>query len=63
MRTLWSGKIGLTSLSSTATGLTYTNTTGVFSLTANYFIPTDSMATVWNATTDTTEVNNLIAAG
>jgi len=32
--------IALTALSSTATGLTYTNTTGVFSLTSGYFIPT-----------------------
>ena len=32
--------IPLTALSSTATGLTYTNTTGVFSLTAGYLIPT-----------------------
>jgi len=31
--------ITLTSLSSSATGLTYTNTTGAFSLTANYMIP------------------------
>ena len=34
------GGISLTSLSSTATGLTYTNTTGVFSLTSGYLIPT-----------------------
>lgn len=34
--------IPLTALSSTATGLTYTNTTGVFSLTSGYFIPTTS---------------------
>jgi len=34
------GGITLTSLSSTATGLTYTNTTGVFSLTSGYLIPT-----------------------
>jgi len=34
--------ITLTSLSSTATGLTYTDTTGVFSLTAGYVIPTTS---------------------
>ena len=32
-------KIGLTDLSSSATGLTYTNTTGVFSLTSGYEIP------------------------
>lgn len=36
------GGIGLTSLSSTATGLTYTNTTGVFSLTSGYLIPTSA---------------------
>ena len=34
--------IPLTALSSTATGLTYTNTTGVFSLTSGYLIPTTS---------------------
>ena len=34
------GGISLTALSSTATGLTYTNTTGVFSLTSGYLIPT-----------------------
>jgi hypothetical protein len=34
------GGIGLTALSSSATGLTYTNTTGVFSLTSGYLIPT-----------------------
>jgi hypothetical protein len=34
------GGITLTSISSTATGLTYTNTTGVFSLTSGYTIPT-----------------------
>ena len=34
--------ITLTNLSSTATGLTYTNTTGVLSLTATYVIPTTS---------------------
>ena len=35
-----SNYISLTNLSSTATGLTYTNTTGVFSLTSGYLIPT-----------------------
>ena len=35
-----SNYISLTALSSTATGLTYTNTTGVFSLTSGYLIPT-----------------------
>jgi hypothetical protein len=33
-------RITLTSLSSTATGLTYNNTTGVFSMTSGYTIPT-----------------------
>jgi hypothetical protein len=33
-------RISLTSLSSTATGLTYNNTTGVFSMTSGYTIPT-----------------------
>lgn len=42
------GGIALTSLSSTATGLTYTNTTGVFSLTSGYIIPTTSEQTNWN---------------
>lgn len=36
------GGISLTSLSSTATGITYTNTTGVFSLTSGYLIPTSA---------------------
>ena len=40
--------ITLTSLSSTATGLTYTNTTGVFSLTSGYVIPTTTEETNWN---------------
>ena len=40
--------IALTNLSSTATGLTYTNTTGVFSLTSGYVIPTTTQETNWN---------------
>jgi len=40
--------ISLTSLSSSATGLTYTNTTGVFSLTAGYSIPTTASQTNWD---------------
>lgn len=40
--------IALTALSSTATGLTYTNTTGVFSLTSGYVIPTTSSASNWD---------------
>lgn len=35
-------------LSSTATGLTYTNTTGVFSLTSGYAIPTTTKQTNWD---------------
>ena len=41
------GAIALTNLSSTATGLTYTNTTGVFSLTGGYEIPTTASTTNW----------------
>lgn len=40
--------IALTALSSTATGLTYTNTTGVFSLTSGYVIPTTTEQSNWN---------------
>lgn len=40
--------ITLTSLSSTATGLTYTNTTGIFSLTSGYAIPTTAKQTQWD---------------
>lgn len=40
--------IQLASLSSSATGLTYTNTTGVFSLTSGYSIPTTSNISTWN---------------
>lgn len=36
------------SLSSTATGLTYNNTTGVFSLTSGYVIPATTDQTNWN---------------
>ena len=42
------GGIKLTDLSSTATGLTYTNTTGVFSLTSGYSIPTTAKQTNWD---------------
>ena len=45
----FNGKINLTNLSSTAAGLTYTNTTGVFSLTAGYVIPTTTDEANWNA--------------
>lgn len=40
--------IALTALSSIATGLTYTNTTGVFSLTSGYVVPTTTEETNWN---------------
>jgi hypothetical protein len=40
--------ISLTALSSTAFGLTYTNTTGVFSLTAGFEIPTTTDTTNWD---------------
>jgi hypothetical protein len=43
--------ITLASLSSTATGLTYTNTTGVFSLTTGYAIPTTTEISAWNGVT------------
>ena len=43
-----SAYITLASLSSSATGLTYTNTTGVFSLTAGYSIPTTASQANWN---------------
>jgi len=41
-------KIELTDLSSTATGLTYTNTTGVFSLSAGYAIPQSTSISNWD---------------
>jgi hypothetical protein len=40
--------IPLTALSSSATGLTYNNTTGVFSLTVGYSIPTTVSQTNWD---------------
>jgi hypothetical protein len=43
-----SNYIALTALSSTATGLTYTNTTGVFSLTTGYAIPTTVKQGNWD---------------
>jgi len=42
------GGIKLTDLSSTATGLTYTNTTGVFSFTSGYSIPTTASQSNWD---------------
>jgi hypothetical protein len=44
-----SNYVALGSLSSTATGLTYTNTTGVFSLTSGYVIPTTTSASNWDS--------------
>ena len=43
------GGIKLADLSSTATGLTYTNTTGVFSATSGYGIPTTASQTNWDS--------------
>lgn len=40
--------IALTNLSSSATGLTYTNTSGIFSLTTGYTIPTTTEQSNWN---------------
>ena len=54
--------ISLASLSSTATGLTYTNTTGVFSLTTGYVIPTTSSATNWD-TAYTNRITSLTTTG
>jgi len=54
--------IPLTALSSTATGLTYTNTTGVFSLTSGYVIPTTSSATNWD-TAYTNRITSLTTTG
>lgn len=51
------GGISLTSLSSTATGLTYTNTTGIFSLTSGYLIPTT--ASYNNTNWDTAYTNRI----
>jgi len=54
--------IALTALSSSATGLTYTNTTGVFSLTAGYAIPTTASATNWD-TAYTNRITSLTTTG
>ncbi len=43
-----SNYISLTALSSTATGLSYNNTNGVFSLTSGYVIPTTTEESNWN---------------
>ena len=47
-----------TSISTTATGLTYTSGTGVLSLTAGYVIPTTTSATEW----DTAYTNRITSA-
>jgi predicted heme/steroid binding protein len=57
-----SNYIALTALSSTATGLTYTNTTGVFSLTSGYVIPTTASATNWD-TAYTNRITSLTTTG
>ena len=57
-----SGYIPLTGLSSTATGLTYTNTTGVFSLTAGYVIPTSSQLATYLTTTAAASTYSPIAS-
>lgn len=57
-----SNYIALTALSSTATGLTYTNTTGVFSLTSGYVIPTTTSATNWD-TAYTNRITSLTTTG
>ena len=54
--------ITLVSLSSSATGLTYTNTTGVFSLTAGYSIPTTASQTTWD-TAYTNRITSLTTTG
>jgi trimeric autotransporter adhesin len=57
-----SNYIALTALSSTATGLTYSNTTGVFSLTSGYIIPTTTSATNWD-TAYTNRITSLTTTG
>ena len=54
--------ISLTSLSSSATGITYTNTTGVFSLTSGYVIPTTSSASNWDSAY-TNRITSLTTSG
>jgi len=59
--------VALTDLSSTATGLTYTNTTGVFSLTSGYVIPLTASTTEWDnkwdSLTDMTLAENSVYRG
>jgi hypothetical protein len=47
-----------TMFSNTATGLTYTNTTGVTSLTSGYTIPLTASTTSWNTTTNTVNASS-----
>jgi hypothetical protein len=47
------------SISETITGIDYNNTTGVFSLTAGYVIPTTTQATNWTSAYD----NTIVSAG
>lgn len=54
--------IKLTDLSSTITGITYTNTTGVFSLTSGYVVPTTTEETNWN-TAYTNRITSLTVTG
>jgi len=49
-------------ISSSATGLTYTNTTGVFSLTSGYVIPTTTQETNWG-TAYTNRITSLTTIG
>ncbi len=49
--------IPLTAISSTATGLSYNNTTGIFSLTSGYAIPTNAQIANWN-----TAYSNMISS-
>lgn len=57
-----SNYIALTGLSSTATGLTYTNTSGVFSLTSGYAIPTTASVANWD-TAYTNRITSLTTTG
>ena len=47
--TQYTDSLARASISSSATGLTYTSSTGAFSLTTNYVIPTTTEETNWNA--------------
>ena len=57
-----SNYVALGSLSSSAVGLTYTNTTGVFSLTSGYVIPTSSSTATWD-TAYTNRITSLTNTG